>query len=282
MCMNLSKAFNTIKHDLPLAKLRAYGFSTSALNLLYSYLKYRKQKVVINNKSSSSEVVITGVPQGSIEGPLLYNLFPILFLCTAVLSNYADDKNLYAISNYKEKTKTVLVKDFKTVINWFYGNYMILNTKKCHYMCMGKDVEENETLQILSQQKMINSKVNILGIKTDQNYHFTTISKVFRRKHAKKLSALLRTLPYLKNDKRIKSQLNYCPLAWMFCSRKSSNMINKVQQRALRLTYKANENNIQTSLNQNKETSVQQRNLQFLMTEIYKIKNNYTPPIMHH
>ena len=59
-------------------------------------------------------------------------------------------------------------------------------------------------------------------------------------------------------------------------------MINKVQQRALRLTYKANENNIQTSLNQNKETSVQQRNLQFLMTEIYKIKNNYTPPIMHH
>ena len=181
MCMNLSKAFNTIKHNLPLAKLRVYGFSTSALNLLYSYLKYRKQKVVINNKSSSSEVVITGVPQGSIEGPLLYNLFLILFLCTAVLSNYADDKNLYAICNYEEKTKTVLVKDFKTVINWFYGNYMILNTEKCHYMCMGKDVEENETLQILSQQKMINSKVNIFGIKTDQklsfHHHIKSISK---------------------------------------------------------------------------------------------------------
>ena len=59
-------------------------------------------------------------------------------------------------------------------------------------------------------------------------------------------------------------------------------MINEVQERGLRLTYKDNENNFQTLLNENKETSVHLRNLQFLMTEIYKIKNNYAPPIMHH
>ena len=117
MCMNLSKAFNTIKHNLPLAKLRAYGFSTSALNLLYSYLKYRKQKVVINNKTNSSEVVIAGVRQGSIDGPLLFNLFIndlILFLYTTVLSNYAEDNNLYPIGDDKKETKRALVKDFQT------------------------------------------------------------------------------------------------------------------------------------------------------------------------
>ena len=124
-------------------------------------MKNRKQKVVINNKTSLSEVVIEGVPQGYINGPLLFNLFIndlILFLYTTVLSNYADDKNLYAIGNDKEETKKALAKDFKTVINWFYKNYMILNIGKCHYMCMGKDVDENETLQISSQQKMMNSK----------------------------------------------------------------------------------------------------------------------------
>ena len=68
----------------------------------------------------------------------------------------------------------------------------------------------------------------------------------------------------------------------MFCFRKSNSLVNKVQERALRLTYKDNENNPQALLNENNETSVHQRNLQFLMTEIYKIKNNYAAPIIHH
>ena len=63
MNMDLSKVFDIINHGLFLAKLRAYGFS----NLLYSYLKIRNQKVVINNKTSSTEAVIAGVPQGSID-----------------------------------------------------------------------------------------------------------------------------------------------------------------------------------------------------------------------
>ena len=108
MYVDLSKAFDTINHNLLLAKLRAYGFSTSALSLLYSNLKNRTQKVVINNKTNSSEVVIAGVPQGSIDLPLVFNLFInelIFFLYTTVLSNYEDDNNLYAIGNDKEETE---------------------------------------------------------------------------------------------------------------------------------------------------------------------------------
>ena len=117
------------------------------------------------------------------------------------MSNYADDNNLYAIGNDKEETKRALVKDYQRVISWFYENYMILNTEKCHYMCMGKDMDENETLQILSQQKMINCKeVEILGIKIDRKLSFHQHIKSMSKKPGQKLSAFLRISPYLKND----------------------------------------------------------------------------------
>ena len=73
--LDLSKAFDTINHDLLLAKLKAYGFSPNALKLMHSYLNNRKQQVQVNNKFSSESTVVAGVPQGSIDGPLLFNLF---------------------------------------------------------------------------------------------------------------------------------------------------------------------------------------------------------------
>ena len=98
--MDLSKGFDTINHDLLLEKLKAYGFSINALDLMCSYLKNRKQPVQINNNFSSAKKVHAGVPQGSIDGYLLFNLFindSVLILSDTFLSNYADDNNLYSI-----------------------------------------------------------------------------------------------------------------------------------------------------------------------------------------
>ena len=95
--MDLSKAFDTINQDLLLAKLKAYGFSKDTLTLICSYLKNRKQKVAINNSASTTHTVISGVPQGSIDDPLLFNLFIndlVLFIEYRALENYADDNNL--------------------------------------------------------------------------------------------------------------------------------------------------------------------------------------------
>ena len=73
---------------------------------------------------------------------------------------------------------------------------MILNTEKCHYMCMGKDVEENKTFQILSQQKMINSKEEeILGIKIDRKLSFHQHIKNISKKAGQELNILLRISP---------------------------------------------------------------------------------------
>ena len=100
MFIDFPKAFDTINHDVLLSKLPAYGFSKQALSFRCSYLKKRRRRVQINNKFSSLKEVIAGVPQGSIDEPLIFNLFIndiFLFICFSALSNYADHNHLFTI-----------------------------------------------------------------------------------------------------------------------------------------------------------------------------------------
>ena len=95
---DLSKAFNCLNHDLLIAKLSAYGFSFPALRLIHDYLLNRKQRTRINNSYCTWVEIVSGVPQGSILGPLLFNIFltDLFFIVNSMdIANYADGNTPY-------------------------------------------------------------------------------------------------------------------------------------------------------------------------------------------
>ena len=139
---DLSKAFECLSHDLLIAKLHSYGISLASLKLPTDYLTNRKQRTKVETSYSSWEDIEYGVPQGSILGPLLFNIFVcdmFLMLEHTYFASYADENTPYTVNENTKEVIQTLEQIFKPRLQWFKDNQMKLNPNKCRLILSGKE-----------------------------------------------------------------------------------------------------------------------------------------------
>ena len=140
--VDLSKAFDCVPHDLLLAKLAAYDIDDNLILYIHSYLLNCKQCVCINNTLSEFNKVISGVPQGSIVGPILFSCFFndfYYFIENADVHNFADDNTLTTFAQNVRNAMSVLESESNIVIDWFETNKMILSPGKFQSIIIDKN-----------------------------------------------------------------------------------------------------------------------------------------------
>ena len=194
--MDLSKAFDCLPHDILLCKLECYGLSQKAVNLLFSYLSDRKQQVKIRNATSKWADISKGVPQGSILGPLIFNVFIndiFYFIQIDTLYNYADDNILSFHSPYFDNLLHVLKNASKTLIDWFRFNCMQANPDKFQAIAMGKKTHDKKPMiKIDSATVFCEDEVKLLGIDIDFNLTFDSHILSLCKNAAQQLNILKR------------------------------------------------------------------------------------------
>ena len=285
---DLSKAFDCIPHDLIIAKLEAYGFHIDTLKLVHGYLSNRKQSVKVNDAYSSWKDIFYGVPQGSILGPLLFNIHLcdlFYFLKDLDIASYADDTTIYTVSEKKESVIRPLETSSSLLFGWFNNNFMKANSDKSHLIMSCAET----TTAMIDGLPIDSSKTEVLlGITIDHELKFYDHVNRLCKKASLKLNAFARIAPFMNVSKKriimksfIESQFGYCPLIWMFHSRGINNKINRIHERALRITYNDKSSSYGELLTQYKSVTIHHRNVRALAIEIYKVMQEISPPLLN-
>ena len=286
--MDLSKAFDCLSHDLLVAKLEAYGLDTKALKLMLSYLSGRKQCVKIRNSLSFFKLILSGVPQESILGPILFNLFvnDIFFLLGSDLHDFADDNTVTALAETIQGLIYSLEVKTSNAIEWMKDNDMIASPDKFKAIVLTKTDHNTAVVRLeLSGKTILSSnEIDLLRVTIDTKLSFDSRITKICRKASKQLNALkglgfcipLDTRKILANS-FISSNFNYSPLAWYFSTAKQLQKIEKVQERVLRFLHDNYVSDYLTRLKASCSVSMEVRRMSYLCVEIYKALNDLYP-----
>jgi hypothetical protein len=243
--MDFQKAFDTVPHKRLMTKLEAHGIKDPILGWINSFLTERSQYVTVNGATSKSKPVLSGVPQGSVLGPILFVIY-INDLPDNIKSNiflFVDDTKLYnTIGN--EKDREQLQKDLDQLQKWSNKWLLKFHPDKCKYMTVGNYTTENEGYHLYKDDGSKHyleetNKEKDIGVTFDSKLTFEDhiIEKI--KKANSMVGIIRRTFKYITPEifsylykTLVRCHLDYAASVWSPQSVKLSDQIESVQRRA--------------------------------------------------
>ena len=290
--MDLSKAFDVISHKLLLSKMYAYGVSQDACTLIFSYLSKRHQRVKIGPVRSDWVIIKKGVPQGSILGPLLFNVFmnDIFYsIDENSLYNYADDNSLSFWDRSLPVVISKLEHNAETSLKWFTDNQMQANPSKFQCFLIERNNECRDiTLNIADVAVRPEASAKLLGVHLDSKLNFDNHISKLCSKASRHISAISRVSKYLDENCRfqlfhafVRSQFQYCDIIWHFCNKKNHIKLEKLHKRALQITLNDYVSPYSELLRKANVCSLYISRVKNIALEVYKCINKTNPAFLH-
>lgn len=245
--IDFSKCFDTLNRGILLKKLAAYGIRGIPLALLSSYLEERYQSVCVNGVKSEYKLIDTGVPQGSVLGPILYLIYVNELPKISTLFNtclFADDTTLI----FESKNKNDLVNACNIGINKFYSwccaNRLSINISKTKMMLFSNILRPSDVSEIYMNSMKIEyaSSVRFLGLMIDDKLKFNNHIKLIAEKISKNAAILYRLRQIIPHQTLIcvyrcfvECYLNYCTIVFGNAYQCHINQLEIAQKKCIRI-----------------------------------------------
>ncbi len=243
--LDFAKAFDSVPHKRLIEKCKAVGINGKVLKWISAFLE-RKQRVMVNGNPSSWAEVISGVPQGSVLGPVLFVIFinDMPTNVSSFLSLFADDAKLYAKSTTPEQ-QSIIQDDLEKLQSWSDTWQLHFNKAKCKALYIGKD-NRKESYYMQSNDNPVkldeSEAEKDLGVIVDNALNFSThISEAIKKANTK-LGMIKRTFTCLNEAMLtqlytaiVRPHLEYANVVWHPHQQQHINALEAVQHRATRL-----------------------------------------------